>query len=193
MFKRSLASCHKIRQEMKTSLTIATIPGPSDPPLNIPLPQENEVAAVQHVLVDKSNIPAINNITHLATSVLLVEDNAINLKLLVACAKKMKYEYLTATNGAEAVDAYASFTGKIPLVFMDIQMPVMDGTEAIRRIRQYERDNSLPRSQIVALTALGSNEAKQIALECGADLFLTKPVSLKTLTSLLVQYIGSFT
>lgn len=105
----------------------------------------------------------------------------------------MKYEYLTATNGAEAVDAYASFTGKIPLVFMDIQMPVMDGTEAIRKIRQYERDNSLPRSQIVALTALGSNEAKQIALECGADLFLTKPVSLKTLTSLLVQYIGSFT
>lgn len=68
-------------------------------------------------------------------------------------------------------------------------MPVMDGMEATRRIRQHERDNSLPPSRIVALTALGSKEAKQIALDCGADLFLTKPVSLKMLTSLLVQYI----
>lgn len=173
------------------SAVIATVSDPPDPPDPLHstplLSQENAPPIAKKDPVLRENM-ANGTTKQPSTSVLLVEDNAINLKLLIACVKKMKHDYLTATNGAEAVDVYASFTGKIPLIFMDIQMPVMDGIEATRKIRQQERDSSLPRSRIVVLTALGSDEAKQLALDCGADLFLTKPVSLKTLTGLLVQY-----
>jgi len=60
-------------------------------------------------------------------------------------------------------------------------MPVMDGFTATREIRTFESTHNKPMVKIVALTALGSATAQQEAFECGCDVFLTKPVSLKGL------------
>lgn len=190
-FARTLEACQAIRQAMMELGAAVNLPNNIDSPSLPRPPQAHEISPKLPVTVAGPTLIDIATSKldeKPSTSVLLVEDNTINLKLLVACVKKLNYDFLTAINGKEAVDAYASFKGKIPLVFMDIQMPIMDGTEAIRKIRQYEREQALPRSWIVALTALGSKEAKDIAIACGADMFLTKPVSLKTLTLLLLKF-----
>lgn len=191
MFKKAMSYCQQIRQEIRE---LSAYPPASDfqtPPLQKILPQESAIVAVPSPSVEALAITESLTATTIyepPASVLLVEDNAINLKLLVTCVKKMNFDYITATDGAEAVDKYRRFPGKIPLIFMDIQMPVMNGTEATQRIRQHERDNLLPRACIVALTALSSEEAKHLALDCGVDLFLTKPVPFKHLTTLLKDY-----
>jgi signal transduction histidine kinase/ActR/RegA family two-component response regulator len=121
-------------------------------------------------------------------TILLVEDNHINLKLLATGLGRLGFAFTTAMNGAEAVEAYEHEQTKFPLIFMDIQMPVMDGLEASRLIRQHEKRDGLARSIIVALTGLSSAEAKQKALDCGVDLFLTKPVSMMKLKELVLEY-----
>ena len=71
------------------------------------------------------------------------------------------------------------------VILMDINMPVLNGFEATRRIRQFEQDQGLKPVIIIALTGLGSASAQQEAYSSVVDLFLTKPVRLKELTSIL--------
>ena len=125
-------------------------------------------------------------------SLLLVEDNPINLKLLVASFKKLGHTYTTATDGAQAVAAYrtASTTRnpRFDIVFMDIQMPVMDGMEASLQIRKHEKMKGLQPTIIIALTALTSLQAEQEALDAGADRFVSKPVSMRRLRDVVGGY-----
>lgn len=141
-----------------------------------------------------------------ALSLLLVDDNQINLQLLVHYARKQGHHKMTATDGAQAVEAYKSacqqgnsvasdsekgvtespkYVGKPQVVLMDINMPVLDGFEATRMIRAFERQHSLQPAHVIALTGLGSASAQQEAFSSGVDLFLTKPVRLKELTKVL--------
>lgn len=122
------------------------------------------------------------------TKVLLVDDNNINLKLLEKSMKSMSHPYLTATNGLEAVDAYKCCVPTYPAcIFMDLQMPYMSGIEATREIRSWEREQKLKRSIIIALTANTSDSTKHEAFGAGIDLFLTKPIALKKLKSLMTE------
>lgn len=132
-------------------------------------------------------------------SVLLVDDNKINVHLLETFMKKHKYRYAIAMNGLEALEAYraahhsaASSIGRrsrpaFDYVLMDINMPVMDGLESTREIRAFERGGCFKPAMIVALTGLSSASAQQEAFASGVDLFLTKPVRLKELTKILQQ------
>lgn len=126
--------------------------------------------------------------------------------MLVAYADKYGYQRFTATNGQEAVDIYAGSTHpahganserqdlqphdkRLMVILLDINMPIMDGFEAARRIRAFERTNSMPPAVIVAVTGLGSIESRQKAHASGMDLFLTKPVRSRALTDVLASIV----
>ena len=130
---------------------------------------------------------------------LLVDDNRINLQLLVAFAKKNKYRYLSALDGKIALDAFETAhrkslepsasgeaTADIPtVVLMDINMPVMDGYEAVQRIRAYESKHQMNPAKIIAVTALQSEAAQTEAFGSGFDMFLSKPIKLKSLAKII--------
>lgn len=141
--------------------------------------------------------------------VLLVDDNAVNLRLLRMFMLKRKYSNLgSAENGQLALEAFQKSPSGYDVIFMDISMPVMNGFEATRAIRQLERarraepsltegldgSDEQPQSSviaktqkalIVALTGLASGRDQDEAFTSGVDLFMTKPVSFKEVGRLL--------
>ncbi|PNH70010.1 hypothetical protein VD0002_g521 [Verticillium dahliae] len=120
-----------------------------------------------------------------ARKFLLVDDNSINLRILSSYVKKLGRPLGTATNGLEAYEAYRTEPEGYICIFMDISMPVMDGFEATRRIRTFEREKQLPPITIIALSGLASESAQDEAFFSGIDLFLTKPVRWKDMASVL--------
>jgi CheY-like chemotaxis protein len=117
----------------------------------------------------------------------LVDDNMINLKILMAYMSRLGHTYATASNGKEAYDVYTRTPGSFQYVLIDMSMPVMDGFEASRLIRAFEREQRLRPAVLIALTGLASAAAQQDAFASGINLFLTKPVRLKELTAILRQ------
>ncbi|HET6294731.1 MAG TPA: response regulator [Kribbella sp.] len=105
------------------------------------------------------------------STVLVVDDQAPNVRLLEAILAPRGYDVRTASSGEEALQAIA--TDDIDLVLLDIVMPAMDGYEVCRRIREQVDTAYLP---VVMVTASG-DEQKVKALEAGADDFLAKPVN----------------
>ncbi|KAF2971037.1 hypothetical protein GQX73_g2626 [Xylaria multiplex] len=116
---------------------------------------------------------------------LLVEDNAINMKILCAYMKKLGRDYATAQDGQIAVDKYRAKPGHYNCLLMDINMPRLDGLQATRQIREYEAENHLKPCTIITLSGLASATVQQEALESGVDLFLTKPVKLQEISQIL--------
>ena len=116
---------------------------------------------------------------------LLAEDNELNRE--IACMLLSKYGFVidTAENGQEAVDLVAaSAPDYYDLVLMDIQMPVMDGHEATRRIRSLE-DKELAKVPVVAMTANAFDEDRKAAKECGMNGFISKPINMQEVVQAL--------
>ena len=116
---------------------------------------------------------------------LLAEDNELNRE--IACMLLSKYGFVidTAENGQEAVDLVAaSAPGYYDLVLMDIQMPVMDGHEATRRIRNL-KDKELAKVPVVAMTANAFDEDRKAAKECGMNGFISKPINMQEVVQAL--------
>jgi len=103
-------------------------------------------------------------------SILLAEDNIVNQKVATRLFKKFGYKIEVANNGLEAIKALEQ--GAYDLVFMDIQMPEMDGLEATRQINAKWSD---ARPRIIALTANAMREDREKCFEAGMDDYLTKP------------------
>ena len=111
--------------------------------------------------------------------ILVADDSADNRMLIRAYLKDPMFKLDEAENGQLALDKMQQ--AKYDLVLMDIQMPVMDGFEAIRIWRQRERDNGLGRTLIVTLSASALENDVQRSIEAGADLHLSKPISKRKL------------
>ncbi|PWY83542.1 putative sensor histidine kinase/response regulator [Aspergillus heteromorphus CBS 117.55] len=117
-------------------------------------------------------------------SILLVEDNQVNLQIIEMCVKTAGFEYQTARNGLEALEKFRA--GRYDAVVMaDVSMPVMDGLSATRQMRHHERRKKLPPATIIILTAFISGSTQQETLRSGANMFLTKPTPLKQLKEIL--------
>ncbi|KAI0864551.1 hypothetical protein F4860DRAFT_464596 [Xylaria cubensis] len=116
---------------------------------------------------------------------LLVEDNAINMKILCAYMTKLGRSYATAEDGQVAVDKYREKPGYFDCLLMDINMPRLDGLQATRQIREFEADQHLPPSTVITLSGLASASVQQEAFNSGVDLFLTKPVKLQEISETL--------
>jgi PAS domain S-box-containing protein len=119
------------------------------------------------------------------TRILIVEDNPLNLKLALMQLGKLGYEdVLTAAHGEEALAVLEK--QKIDLIFMDLQMPIMDGITTTKRIRALELSNpSVVPILIVALTANISADIRNECFKAGMNYYLSKPFNLRSLAEVL--------
>lgn len=99
--------------------------------------------------------------------------------------KKLNRRHVTAVNGLESSTMYAKSPSDYCCILTDISMPMMDGLESARRIRQFERANRLKQTPIIALTGLAGVGVQEDAVASGVDMFLTRPVTLKRLMEAL--------
>jgi CheY-like chemotaxis protein len=120
--------------------------------------------------------------------VLLVDDNATNQALGVALLEKDGHTVETASNGKEALAALAN--GSFDVVFMDLQMPEMDGFEATARIRKPEEGTG-KHIPIVAMTAHAMKGDRERCLESGMDSYISKPVRPEELYRVLASFAPS--
>jgi CheY-like chemotaxis protein/HPt (histidine-containing phosphotransfer) domain-containing protein len=123
-------------------------------------------------------------------TVLVADDNAVNLKVACAMLLKLGYEVQTATDGREAVTAiaHAMATGaRIDAILMDVNMPDVDGLEATRQIQAGWGTDSPP---IIALTAAASAEDRERCYAAGMNDYLTKPLQVAALAQTLEKWIG---
>ncbi|MBF0468199.1 MAG: response regulator, partial [Desulfamplus sp.] len=131
-----------------------------------------------------------------SVNILLVEDNPVNQKMAKIMLSKAGYSVEIAGNGVQAVSRFIENFSNFDMIFMDINMPEMDGLEATRRIRELERERNYgntsaqdggaatsdtreakpSRMPIVALTANAMKEFEDKCIEVGMDDFLTKPL-----------------
>ncbi len=119
--------------------------------------------------------------------VLLVEDNPINLMLCSSMLDGAHVNYDTAMDGQEALAALHAQA--YDMVFMDCQMPVLDGYEAVRHWRAHEQAQGAVRTPIVALTANALSGDRERALEAGFDDYLAKPFTLDQFEHLLYTWL----
>ncbi len=118
--------------------------------------------------------------------VLVAEDNPINQKLIRTTLEKFGVEVTLASNGQEAFELRKQ--NDYDLIFMDIQMPVMNGLDATKEILHYEKVNHLRHIPIVALTANALAGDREKYIEAGMDNYLSKPINLPDLRALIQSY-----
>jgi CheY-like chemotaxis protein len=118
-----------------------------------------------------------------ANRILIAEDNPVNQKVVIGMLKRLGFSADVVSNGAEALDALRH--DDYELIFMDCQMPGMDGYEATKAIRASESGH-IP---IVALTANAMPGDKEKCLAAGMDDYIPKPLSITTIQKILSKYL----
>lgn len=120
-------------------------------------------------------------------NVLLVEDNLINQKIVVLSLKKLVKNIEIANNGKEALDRFG--TSRFDLILMDIQMPIMNGIVATKKIREIE-SNSNFHIPIIAITANALLGDKEECLAAGMDDYISKPFQIEVLIQKMKKLLG---
>jgi len=138
-------------------------------------------------------------------TIILAEDIEINREIVITLLEPMALNIVCAENGKAALELYKNSPGKYDLIFMDIQMPVMDGYEATRAIRAFEKgtenisneknasDNagdSRKQIPIIAMTANVFREDVEKCLEEGMNGHIRKPIDLNEMINILIKHIG---
>jgi signal transduction histidine kinase/CheY-like chemotaxis protein len=123
------------------------------------------------------------NIVNTNYKILLAEDNLINQKVIKMILKKLNLSCDLAVNGQEAVDLAKE--NKYDMIFMDMQMPVLDGLSATKLIRQ---NNDLHQPFIIAITANAFSSDRKECLDAGMNHFLPKPISIRAIKELIINF-----
>ena len=172
-----LAATRRLVELLGGRMTIASVVGQgTSVGIDLPLPRAFD-APVEPLATDPvSEAP-------FGLDVLLVEDNPINQTIALEVLEALGVTAVLAEDGAQALDRVERET--FDLVLMDVQMPVMDGLEATRRIRALDADR--PQPLIYALTANALDSDREACRGAGMDGFLPKPISVEGLASALVE------
>jgi len=125
---------------------------------------------------------------YIGRCLLLVEDVEINREIIITLLEPTGIQIDCAVNGAEAVRMFSGAPDKYDMIFMDVQMPEMDGYEATRRIRQLDTPNA-KEIRIVAMTANVFQEDIEKCLDAGMDNHLSKPLDMEEVISMLNIYL----
>jgi CheY-like chemotaxis protein len=120
-----------------------------------------------------------------APLILIVDDNADNASLARDYLASKHYRTAIASDGLSAMKLIGEL--RPDLVLMDIQMPGIDGIEAIRRIRASPSLQAMP---VIALTALAMTGDRERCLEAGADEYVSKPVSMRALAEIIARHLA---
>jgi CheY-like chemotaxis protein len=116
-------------------------------------------------------------------TILIVEDNPTNRKLLEAILRRHGYRLLLAENGELGIEL--AFLEKPDLILMDIQLPQISGIEAIRAIRAHPEVGNTP---IIALTAHAMSDERDEAIAAGCNQYITKPIDTRTFPDQISHY-----
>jgi CheY-like chemotaxis protein len=120
--------------------------------------------------------------------ILLVEDSRDNQLLIQTYLKQTSHHIDVAENGQVAVEKFQN--GHYDVVLMDMQMPVMDGLDATKAMRQWERHEGVSKTPIIALTALALKQEAAKIFDAGCNAHMTKPIKKATLLDILSAYEG---
>jgi len=159
-----------------------------------PIRKSELLAAIQSAFGKRSAqgvaSPAPNASEHPVPSrklrILLAEDNLINQTVVARMLEKSGHTLLVAQNGEEALSMFQ--TRSFDLIFMDVQMPAVDGLTATRKIREWERDKGA-HIPIIAMTAHALKGDKELCFEAGMDGYLSKPVSGRAIEEAIAQFV----
>nr|WP_254447125.1 response regulator [Dolichospermum sp. UHCC 0259] len=151
----------------------------------IPLIEAVTIPTLDDIYAGENKNIVYPDILENAPLILLVEDNEANIMTIADYLEVKGYRLLVAKDGETGV---ALAKSEHPdLILMDIQMPGMDGIEAMKHIRADEQIANIP---IIALTALAMPEDEERCLSAGANQYLSKPLKLKQLTQIIQQWLS---
>lgn len=143
----------------------------------------------QHIKdVPSSGLQAASSVAGKHMQILLAEDNPINRQVMVAMLEKQGWQVTAVEDGLAAVEQ--TVNGDFDLVLMDVQMPLQDGFDATKQIRDHEQATG-KRTPIVALTAHTMQGDQEKCLAAGMDGFLAKPVKMSAIHTIIEQMVGN--
>lgn len=128
----------------------------------------------------------VQNNTNNDLKVLLCEDNEVNMKVATMILKRLNLNIDFAENGQEAINKFLHV--KYDMILMDCMMPVVDGYQASQEIRKIEKENNLPKTPIIALTANATSDDKQKCLDAGMNDFVTKPIKREVIEEKILKW-----
>lgn len=131
----------------------------------------------------------MNSISGFSNSkILVVDDNLLNRKLACAVLKGVNIDHDIAENGKIAYEKY--LTGEFNLILMDIQMPIMNGLESTRKIREYEKTNGVIGSiPIIAVTTFTMSNDRRNCFDAGMNEILAKPYKTNDLIGMISRFL----
>jgi CheY-like chemotaxis protein len=181
-----LAICHRLIDLMGGEIGVNSKPGEGATfwfriPIVIAADQQ------QHQTAAHKQLSAIDGpASRKPLEVLVAEDNLVNQKVAFLRLQKLGCKMKSAENGVAAFNLWQH--GSFDLIFMDCQMPEMDGFEAARLIRKTEREKSMRPVKIIAMTAGAMQGDRERCLEAGMDDYISKPVAAGDLKALLERH-----
>ena len=152
--------------------------------IKIRLVTRGQISRLQNNITEKTDTKA----TFHGTSVLVVEDMKVNQLLMAKILEKLNCDVQFASNGSEAVEKLSN--ENFDIVFMDCQMPIMDGFEATSKIRKQEASSDR-HTTIIALTADAMTGDREKCLNAGMDDYLNKPFKPEQITEMLKKWSSS--
>ncbi len=142
--------------------------------------------AYQQTIVEPALPTPVSATNGRSLCVLIVEDNAVNQMVIDELLRGFGHTTVLAENGQQALGCVIQ--GNIDLVLMDCQMPVMDGFEATRRLRDMEAEQGTPRLPIIAVTANAIKGDRERCIAAGMDDYVSKPINTAKLTEAILKH-----